>query len=258
MRILCWGAGANSQALRTSSGRWAPVEFGGPIGTGFIIVGKWMEYRGQCGRVAMTLTRKGGSRFGTTVDSLPTVSHVLLYYVWWVVNLNGGELTPVPGSNWQSAWNDLVEKTTPTEAAARLYFCFLAVQFFFAFVMPGIDIKGRADENGVRGESAACRLAAVMRPTATPLFASTDRAHVSLQRPPLLVGIPRSARARDDRAAERGARRRVVTRGGGPVAAARVFAGAVGGAVRAHHDRLGALGRRALRLPHRQRLPNEE
>lgn len=81
---------------------------------------------------------------------MAAVSHVLLYYVWWVVNLNGGELTPVAGSTWQSAFDDLVAKTTPTQAAARLYFCFLAVQFLFAFVMPGIDIKGRADENGVR------------------------------------------------------------------------------------------------------------
>ena len=75
------------------------------------------------------------------------ISHVLLYYVWYVVNLNGGELIPADG-DWCGAWDKLVAATTPSADAARLYFCFLAVQFLFAFVIPGIDIKGRADENG--------------------------------------------------------------------------------------------------------------
>ncbi len=96
--------------------KWAPIEFGGPWGTGFIIV----------------------------------VSHVLLYWVWWIVNLNQGELMPRSG-DWSVELRRLANATTPTFAAAWLYFCFLAVQFFFAFVMPGIDSKGRADENGQVG-----------------------------------------------------------------------------------------------------------
>ena len=88
------------------------------------------------------------------LSCLRAVSHVLLYYVWWVVNLNNGELIPSKG-DWLGAWDELVAKTAPTAAAARLYFTFLAVQFLFAFFMPGINIKGRADENGVRGAAAA-------------------------------------------------------------------------------------------------------
>jgi hypothetical protein len=92
--------------------KWAPIEFGGPWGTGFIIV----------------------------------ISHVLLYWVWWVVNINNGEL--FSEKTFSEELSRLASETAPTAAAAWLYFVFLAVQVVFAYVLPGIDSKGRADENG--------------------------------------------------------------------------------------------------------------
>ena len=92
------------------SKRYAPVglEFGGPWGAGFIIV----------------------------------ISHVLLYYVWYIVNLNNGELVPRT-TNW---WQQLAAATTPSAEAAGLYFSILAVQTLFAYILPGLVLNGRADE----------------------------------------------------------------------------------------------------------------
>ncbi|RYG46753.1 hypothetical protein EON67_09200, partial [archaeon] len=105
-------AGLSKSSHKKKAEEW---EFGGPIGAAAIMI----------------------------------VSHVLLYYVYYVINLNGGALfIPRSLADVTPVVQQLVDTCAPSWRIAAIYVGFLAVEAVFAVVMPGLDLNGRADETG--------------------------------------------------------------------------------------------------------------
>ena len=90
-------------------------EFGGPIGTGLIMV----------------------------------ASHAVVYYIWICLEYYKGEFVhPASLAHEdvaafaQTMWGHVVAGASPTWAAAGIYFGFLALQALLAVTMPGVDVRG--------------------------------------------------------------------------------------------------------------------
>jgi hypothetical protein len=104
--------GKKSASVRPSS---VEYEFGGPVGAALIFV----------------------------------ISHVLLYYVYFVLTENGGALwAPRSWADVVGAARTVASTAAPTWTAAYLYFGFLAFEAALAVFMPGFIVKSRPDENG--------------------------------------------------------------------------------------------------------------
>lgn len=92
-------------------------------------------------------------RSGTDVAAAPACaqvfSHVVLYYFYYCLVLNGGNvLLPTSWAELSAAVQQTAAATAPTWTAAALYFGYLALQLLFAFVMPGLEMVGRPDDTG--------------------------------------------------------------------------------------------------------------
>lgn len=111
------------------------------------------DSKANAARVRHHLGSKGETEyeFGGPVGavSIFVVSHVLLYYVYFVLNHNGGAMF-VP-QTWQevaAAASTVAASAAPTWFAAQLYVGFIALQVLFALVMPGLVLKGVKDKEG--------------------------------------------------------------------------------------------------------------
>lgn len=79
------------------------------------------------------------------------ISHVLLYYVYFVLTENGGALwAPRSWADVVGAARTVASTAAPSWTAAYLYFGFLAFEAALAVFMPGFIVKSRPDENGVQ------------------------------------------------------------------------------------------------------------
>ncbi|KJE89756.1 hypothetical protein CAOG_01185 [Capsaspora owczarzaki ATCC 30864] len=83
--------------------------------------------------------------------SIMVVSHVILYYVYYALHFNGGNMyAPTSLADVGHAASQLVQATTPTAATLAFYVAFVVVEGVFACVLPGLDLLGRPDDKGDR------------------------------------------------------------------------------------------------------------
>ena len=103
-------AATGKSRQRSSKRRAEEYEFGGPLGASLIFV----------------------------------VSHILLYYVYFVLNHNGGAMfVPKSWDEVVSAASTVAASAAPTWFAAKLYLGFVALQAVLALYMPGLVLKVR-------------------------------------------------------------------------------------------------------------------
>lgn len=90
-----------------------------------------------------------GGRSG--VISLILFSHFILYYMYYCINLNDGNIfIPTCMSDIHHALDTLIKDVTPTLASVLIYFSFLGLEALFAVYLPGLLMMGRPDENGLK------------------------------------------------------------------------------------------------------------
>jgi len=78
------------------------------------------------------------------------ISHLLLYYVMYVLLFNGGSMfLPSSFAELRGAFDTMLVAAWPTWRAAGLYLAIVVCQVLFAFVMPGLRLQGRPNEQGV-------------------------------------------------------------------------------------------------------------
>ena len=100
---------------KTSRSAGHEIEFGGASGAAFIIV----------------------------------TSHVLLYYVYYCLMHNNGDLwMPRSLDELSEAMTAVARSAAPSWTAAGLYFGFLGIEVILALVAPGLKLNGRPDEQG--------------------------------------------------------------------------------------------------------------
>lgn len=109
--------------------------------------------------VAAPVKKRKGSKksidyeFGGPIGAATifVVSHVLMYYVYYVLNHNGGAVwTPKSLDELTGAISTVAASAAPTWRAAQLYFGFLGFEAFLAVFMPGYQVTCRPDELGNR------------------------------------------------------------------------------------------------------------
>ncbi len=120
-----------------------------------------MDTANETVRVNPTDSRAEAREFGGAPGALAIMigSHALIYYLWVAQTHYGGALIgPTAVSDvapfLRTLARHVAEGAAPTWTAAGLYFGFLGVQLLFAFVLPGVRVKGLPvpTEGGVQHE----------------------------------------------------------------------------------------------------------
>jgi delta24(24(1))-sterol reductase len=97
----------------------------------------------------MTDSKEFGGRVGAL--SLMIFSHFILYYMFYCVNLNNGNLFfPTTITEVSKAFELLYENCMPNLTSILIYFLFLIVEAVFAVVLPGLELLGRPGDDGHR------------------------------------------------------------------------------------------------------------
>jgi Delta24(24(1))-sterol reductase len=90
-----------------------------------------------------------GGPYGTL--SIMIGSHILLYYVWYILLHNNCQMwLPRSWDEIKAAISLLSVSCAPTYTAALYYLTFIGTEGLFAMFMPGLDLLGRPDETGRR------------------------------------------------------------------------------------------------------------
>src|SRR5689334_10651297 len=93
----------------------------------------------RIGVPTMSEAQPGEREFGGSggTFAIMLISHVLLYYLWAALAYHqGGMFDP------RELPRDIIAGALPTWRAAAIYFGFIGLEFFFAWVMPGVWVDG--------------------------------------------------------------------------------------------------------------------